>query len=64
MDAEPLTSRALLTRLAQEFGVEVGETTLRNELKRLGYVWKRTRYSLKKSATKDASNKLKGTSPT
>lgn len=63
VDAEPLTSRALLTRLAQEFGVEIGETTLRNELKRLGYVWKRTRYSLKKSATKDASSKPKETLP-
>lgn len=62
MDAEPLTSRALLARLAQEFGVEVGETTLRSELKRLGYVWKRTRYSLKKSATPSASNKPNGRS--
>jgi hypothetical protein len=28
------------------------------ELKRLGYVWKRTRYSLKKNATRSDSNKL------
>ena len=44
VEAEPLTSRVLLTRLEQEFGAQIGATTLRNEWKRLGYVWKRTRY--------------------
>jgi transposase len=50
VDAEPLSSRALLSRLESEYGITVHPNTLRNELKRLGYVWKRTRYSLKKSA--------------
>jgi transposase len=63
VEAEALTSRVLLTRLEQALGVRIGATTLRNELKRLGYVWKRTRYSLKKSATRDASGKPKGISP-
>ncbi|MCL7420129.1 MAG: helix-turn-helix domain-containing protein [Methylobacter sp.] len=48
IEAEPLTARALLNRLEKTFSVQVGNTTLRTELKRLGYVWKRTRYSLKK----------------
>lgn len=63
VEAEALTARVLLTRLAQEFGVAIGATTLRNELKRLGYVWKRTRYSLKKSEMKTASCKPNGISP-
>jgi transposase len=48
IEAEPLTARALLNRLEKTFSVQVGNTTLRTELKRLGYVWERTRYSLKK----------------
>ncbi|MGJ0490693.1 helix-turn-helix domain-containing protein [Methylobacter sp.] len=48
IEAEPLTARLLLSRLEKTFGVQIGSTTLRTELKRLGYVWKRTRYSLKK----------------
>jgi transposase len=57
VDAEALTSRAILTRLAEEYEIQIGATTLRNELKRLGYVWKRTRYSLKKSAIPNGSSK-------
>lgn len=64
VEAEALTARVLLTRLGQEFGVTIGATTLRNELKRLGYVWKRTRYRLKKSVTKSVSNKPNETSLT
>jgi transposase len=56
VEAEALSSRELLTRLAEQYQVQIGPTTLRTELKRLGYVWKRTRYSLKKSATPNASN--------
>jgi len=47
IDAEPLTGRALVSRLTAECGVVMSASTLRNELKRLGYVWKRTHYSLK-----------------
>lgn len=57
MDAEPLTCRVLVSRLAAECGVTVSASTLRNELKRMGYVWKRTRYSLKKSAIPSASSR-------
>jgi transposase len=48
IDAEPLASRELLTRLADKYQVFIGRTTLRMELKEMGYTWKRTRYSLKK----------------
>jgi transposase len=57
VEAEPLSSRELLTRLARECQVEIGRTTLRMELKKMGYVWKRTRYSLKKNATPGASSR-------
>lgn len=49
VDAEPLNCRALGTRLTAETAVTVSASTLRNKLKRLGYFWKRTRYSLKKA---------------
>jgi transposase len=49
IEAEPLTARALLSRLENTYGVQIGNTTLRTELKRLGFVWRRTRYSLKKA---------------
>ena len=51
VESEALSSRVLLTRLEREYQVVMGRTTLRMELKRLGYVWKRTRYSLKKNGT-------------
>lgn len=57
VESEALSSRELLTRLASECQVRISATTLRTELKRLGYVWKRTRYSLKKNETPSASNK-------
>ncbi|MCQ8130647.1 helix-turn-helix domain-containing protein [Methylomonas rivi] len=53
IEAEPLTC----SRLTAECGVAISAGTLRNELKRMGYVWKRTRYSLKKSEIPSASNK-------
>lgn len=49
MDKEALGSRELLSRLKKEHDVSVSVSTLRNEVKRLGYVWKRTRYHLKKT---------------
>jgi transposase len=63
VEAEPLSARELITRLERDYQVTVGSTTLRTELSRLGYVWKRTRYSLKKSATRSASSEPKATSP-
>ena len=57
VESEALSSRELLTRLEREYRVVIGRTTLRMELKRLGYVWKRTRYSLKKNATRSDSSK-------
>ena len=50
MDKEALGSRELLSRLKKEHGVRISPSTLRNEIRRLGYVWKRTRYHLKKNA--------------
>ncbi len=47
VEAEALSSRELLTRLENECQIHIGPTTLHTELKKLGYVWKRTRYSLK-----------------
>ncbi len=57
VDAEPLTCRVLVNRLKTDCAVVISAGTLRNELKRLGYVWKRTRYSLKKSEILSASRK-------
>lgn len=57
VEGEALSSRELLTRLERDYQIVIGQTTLRTELKRLGYVWKRTRYSLKKNATRSASSK-------
>jgi transposase len=62
VESEALSSRELLTRLQRDYGVVIGPTTLRMELKRLGYVWKRTRYSLKKNATRSALSRLEATS--
>ena len=57
VEAEALSSRELLTRLEREYQVVIGRTTLRMARKRLGYVWKRTRYSLKKNGTRSGSSK-------
>ena len=63
IDGEPLTCRVLVSRLVAECGVTISASTLRNELKRMSYVWKRTRYSLKKSAIPNASSKPGTTLP-
>jgi transposase len=57
IESEALSSRELLTRLEREYRVVIGRTTLRMELQRLGYVWKRTRYSLKKNGTRSGSSR-------
>ena len=62
VESEALSSRELLTRLEREYQVVIGRTTLRLELKQLGYVWKRTRYSLKKNAIRSDSNGPEATS--
>ena len=49
VEAEALSSRDILSRLKEKYQIQMSATTLRTELKRLGFVWKRTRYSLKKA---------------
>jgi len=56
---EALTSRMLLKRLKEERGVEVSDRCLHKALKRLGFVWKRTRYSLKKKRDEQAFAKAR-----
>lgn len=57
VEREALSSRVVLTRLEREHRVVIGRTTLRMALKRLGYVWKRTRYRLKKNGTRSGSSR-------
>ena len=47
--AAPMTVSDVQKRLEEEFDVVVHANTVRNALKQLGFVWKRTRYSLKKT---------------
>lgn len=47
--AAPMTVSDVQKRLKEEFDVVVHANTVRDALKRLGFVWKRTRYSLKKT---------------
>jgi transposase len=44
----PLSASEIHQRLVEEFDVTVHLNTVKNALKHLGFVWKRTRYSLKK----------------
>lgn len=46
---EALTARELLTKLKEEFDIVMHPNTLSVILKKMGFVWKRTRHSLKKS---------------
>ncbi|WP_349432786.1 helix-turn-helix domain-containing protein (plasmid) [Methylomarinum sp. Ch1-1] len=57
VEQEALTSRALLSRLEERGAADICDKTLHNELKRMGFIWKRTRYSLKKNAIPKGSNK-------
>ncbi len=49
--AEALSSRELLSCLKDNGVAKVSQRTLQIELKRMGFIWKRTRYSLKKRDT-------------
>jgi transposase len=53
--AQPLSGRQLLGLHVAAGGVPVSLSTMTAALKSAGMVWKRTRYSLKKSATKPPS---------
>ena len=46
--AEPLTANALLAKHVEDGGMMVHVNTLRVALKEAGFLWKRTRHSLKK----------------
>lgn len=49
---QALTARQLLSRLHEEFDMRIHVNTLTSTLRQMGFVWKRTRHSLKKSAMK------------
>jgi len=55
--SEPLTATALLARHKEHGGEAVHVNTLVTSLKASGLVWKRTRHSLKKAATRPPSGK-------
>jgi len=46
---EALTGPAIAARLKEEYGVDVSINTVLGALKKLNFVWKRTRHSLKKT---------------
>ena len=46
--SEPLTAKALLAKHVEDGGTLVHLNTLTGALKAAGFVWKRTRHSLKK----------------
>ncbi len=46
---EALTARELLTKLNEEFGIVMHPNTLSATLKKMQFVWKRTRHNLKKT---------------
>lgn len=48
---EALTARQLVSKLKEEFDIGIHPNTLGVILKQMKFVWKRTRHSLKKSAT-------------
>ena len=48
---EALTARELLTKLNEEFDIVMHPNTLCVTLKKMAFVWKRTRHNLKKSET-------------
>ncbi len=48
-EAEALTAPAIVGRLKEECDVNVSVSTVSNALKALGFIWKRTRHSLKKT---------------
>jgi len=54
-EANALTAPAIVVRLKEECNVNVSVGTVSNALKILGFVWKRTRHSLKKNDMKRLS---------
>jgi transposase len=48
-EEEALTAPAIVARLKEECDIDVSVGTVRNALKALGTIWKRTRHSLKKT---------------
>jgi transposase len=53
--AEALTARQLLTKLKEEFDVGLHPNPLNTILKKMHFVWERTRYSLKNRPTRLAA---------
>jgi transposase len=47
---QAVSSRELVSQMEANFGVLFKQTTVVKTLKRMGFVWKRTRHSLKKNA--------------
>ena len=56
---EPLTAKTLLAKHVEDGGAQVHVNTLRVALKGAGFLWKRTRHSLKKKEMKPHSEKQK-----
>ena len=56
-EEEALTGPAIVARLKEECDVEVSVSTVLSVLKKLNFVWKRTRHSLKKNEMKTISDK-------
>lgn len=57
--AEPLTAKTLLAKHVEDGGKMVHVNTLRVALKEAGFLWKRTRHSLKKKEMRSPSGKQK-----
>jgi transposase len=56
-EKEALTGPAIVARLKEEHDVDVSINTVLGALKKLDFVWKRTRHSLKKNEMKTISEK-------
>ena len=56
-NAEPLSARQLLAMHVDGGGSPVAQSTLAKALKAAGFVWKRTRHSLKKNVMKPPSKR-------
>jgi transposase len=49
IEREPLSSRDLLLRIEETYGIRIHRNTLRNEMNRMGYVWKNKSYRPRKT---------------
>lgn len=54
--AEALTARDLVSRVKEEFDIAIHPNTLGTMLKRMDFVWKRTRHGLKKTEPVEVSS--------